>query len=84
MSRRGFVMKMVQVMNSQNCQAIELLPEFRFTVDRLSIRREGDAIILEPLRDADWPEGFFEDIRVDDPAFERTEQGSTPAAPALN
>ena len=77
-------MKMVQVMNSPDCQAIELPPEFRFTVDRLSIRREGNAVILEPLRDADWPEGFFEDIRVDDPAFERPEQGQTPPAPALN
>ena len=30
-----------------------------------------------------WPARFFEDIRVDDPAFARPPQGDTPPAPAI-
>jgi antitoxin VapB len=39
-------------------QAIRLPKEFRFDVESVSVRREGNAIILEPLDE--WPAGYFE------------------------
>jgi hypothetical protein len=30
-----------------------------------------------------WPEGFFENIRIDDPTFKRPDQGPMPPAPVL-
>jgi hypothetical protein len=32
---------------------------------------------------AAWPPGFFDSIRIDDPAFGRPEQGPVPPAPFL-
>ena len=31
-----------------------------------------------------WPTGFFEEIRIDDPAFQRPAQGEAPAIAALD
>ena len=33
---------------------------------------------------AAWPPGFLDEIRIDDPSFERPAQGETPSAPALD
>ena len=41
-------------------QAVRLPKEFRFAGDAVRIRREGDAVILEPLEPQGWPEGFWE------------------------
>jgi virulence-associated protein VagC len=49
----------------------------------VSIRREGNRIILEPLAKETWPAGFFRSIRIDDRHFRRPEQGSLPPAPSL-
>jgi virulence-associated protein VagC len=40
-------------------QAVRLPKEFRFEGTELSIRREGDAVILEPLRPRSWPKGYW-------------------------
>ena len=45
--------------------------EFRFTDATFSIRKEGEAVILEPVKPKTWPAGFFVDIRTDDTAFAR-------------
>jgi hypothetical protein len=37
----------------------------------VSIRREGAALIVEAIKPMHWPEHFFDDIRIDDPAFTR-------------
>jgi hypothetical protein len=50
----------------------------------VSIRREGDAVILEPVKPAHWPEHFFEDIHIDDPGFARPPQGAIPPVPLLD
>ena len=39
-------------------QAVRLPKEFRFDADSVLIRREGDAVVLEPVHD--WPEGYAE------------------------
>ena len=75
-------MKTVEIVESSTGQAVPLPEEFRFATSTVSIRRQGDAVILEPVKPAGWPPGFFEQIRIDDPAFERPSQGLTPAIPA--
>jgi virulence-associated protein VagC len=77
-------MKTVEIVESSTGQAVPLPEEFRFQTSTVSIRRQGDAVILEPVKPAHWPAGFFERIRIDDPAFERPSQGSAPAVPALD
>jgi len=41
-------------------QAVRLPKDFRFEGDEVSIRREGDAVILEPVRKRTWPPGYWE------------------------
>jgi len=76
-------MQITEVFDTEQGQAVALPEEFRFSTSTVAIRREGDAVILEPLRPATWPNGFFESIRIDDPAFSRPEQGALPPAPSL-
>ncbi|HVA50542.1 MAG TPA: hypothetical protein VNH11_29625 [Pirellulales bacterium] len=76
-------MKTAQVVSFEGEQAIKLPPEFRVSGEALSIRKDGEAIILEPIKAMNWPEGFFQQIRIDDPAFARPPQGEMPPVPAL-
>jgi 5-formyltetrahydrofolate cyclo-ligase len=47
-----------------------------------------DKVVTEltvyPGRGRQWPPGFFESIRIDDPAFERPTQGPVPAVPSFD
>jgi len=65
-------------------QAVKLPDEYRFPEATVSIRKEGEAVILEPVRAKTWPAGFFEAIRIDAPAFARPPQGETPRAPSVD
>ena len=76
-------MKTTEVISIGGRQAVTLPDEFRFTDATVSIRKEGQAIILEPVRSETWPAGFFEDIRIDDPTFVRPPQGEAPPAPSI-
>jgi virulence-associated protein VagC len=76
-------MNTAEIVETSNGQTIRLPNEFRFETTLVSIRREGDAVILDPMRSPNWPDRFFEDIRIDDPGFARPAQGLTPAAPSL-
>ena len=67
-----------------DCQAVRLPDEFRFDVNEVSIRREGEAVILEPVKAARWPNRFFEKIRIDDPTFIRPDQGQTSPVPPID
>ncbi len=40
-------------------QAVRLPKEFRFEGDEVSIRREGESVVLEPLKRRDWPRGYW-------------------------
>lgn len=45
-------------------QAVRLPREFRFEGKEVTIRREGDRVILEPLRATrGWPPGYWERLR---------------------
>ncbi len=74
-------MKTVEIVETSHGQEVHLPDEFRFTTSTVSIRREGDAVILEPIKPTDWPAGFFDKIHIDDAGFVRPPQGTTPPAP---
>jgi antitoxin VapB len=77
-------LKLVEIVDTANGQLVKLPEEFRFHTTTISIRRQGNAIILEPVKATALPEGFFEKIRIDDPAFQRPEQGEMPPAPKFD
>ena len=56
--------KTARVFWSGRSQAVRLPKEFRFDVDEVSIRREGNHVILEPLRvrrdEKGWPLSLWE------------------------
>ena len=77
-------MSTVKIIETANGQSVPLPDEFRFDTPMVSIRRDGDAVILTPVKSEQWPEGFFDRIRIDDPAFVRPPQGTTPPAPVFD
>jgi virulence-associated protein VagC len=76
-------MSTAEIVDVGGNQMVKLPAEFRFQTARVSIRREGEAVVLEPVKPASWPAGFFDAIHIDDPKFVRPEQGPVPPAPAL-
>jgi len=50
-------------------QAVRLPKEFRFEGDRVRITKDGKRVILEPLEQDEWPEGFWKKFSKD-PDFE--------------
>jgi len=54
-------------------QAVRLPKEFRFKGDVVLVRREGNAVILEPAQD--WPEGYVESFAGVPDDFDRPPQG---------
>lgn len=45
-------------------QAVRLPKAFRFEGSAVRIRREGRAVVLEPLEKAAWPEGYWERLEA--------------------
>jgi virulence-associated protein VagC len=43
-------------------QAVRLPREFRFEGQEVTIRREGEAVILEPVAKRKWPTGYWQRI----------------------
>lgn len=76
-------MTIAKVIQSGEGQAIQLPHGFEFATEQVAIRKEGNAVIIEPIRSNGWPAGFFDSIRIDDPAFERPPQGILPPAPEI-
>ncbi len=76
-------MKVAEIIQSNGFQLVKLPEEFHLEGNTVAVRRQGEAIVLEPVKAATWPEGFFEKIQVDDPAFIRPSQGNVPPAPEL-
>lgn len=65
-------------------QAVRLPKAYRFSADTVSIRKEGEAVILEPIKAARWPKHFFDRVRIEDRTFERPPQGQAPSIEALD
>ncbi|HEX8319929.1 antitoxin [Longimicrobium sp.] len=49
-------------------QAVRLPKECRFEGTAVRVRKEGAAVILEPVEKRAWPVGFWEDFWKDGPA----------------
>ncbi len=60
-------------------QAVRIPKELRFDGKEVSIRRLGDGVLLVPVKASTWPDGFFENIRIDDANFTRPDQGELPS-----
>ncbi len=54
-------------------QAVRIPKEFRFDSDTVLVRREGNAVILEPVRE--WPEGYVGSFSGVPEDFTRPSQG---------
>ena len=76
-------MTITTLFSNGRSQAVRLPKEFRFPGTKVSIRRLGNGILLEPVEDSTWPENYFLDIHITDDAFARPEQGVTPPSPSF-
>jgi hypothetical protein len=83
-SGRETSMKVAEIVRADGSQFVKLPEEFHLDTEAVSIRRQGSALVLEPISPATWPPGFFEQIHIDDPAFVRPPQGQLPPAPSLD
>ena len=54
-------------------QAVRLPKEFRFEGKEVAIRKEGDAVVLQPVAKRQWPRGYWQriDRRAEDLALGR-------------
>jgi len=80
----SYIMKIAKVFYSGRSQAVRIPKEFRFHDKELHICKEGEAVILEPLKKAGWPKGFWDKIHIRDQRFSRAPQGNVPSRPALD
>jgi virulence-associated protein VagC len=76
-------MTTTHVFQNGDSQVVKLPPGFEFADKEIAIRREGDAVILEPIKSISWPANFFSEIRIDDSMFKRPDPGEAPPAPRL-
>jgi antitoxin VapB len=76
-------MKRAKLFKNGGSQAVRLPKEFRIEGDEVLIRKEGEAVVLEPVKKPSWPKGFFKRIRIEDPKFERPDQGATLPSPSI-
>jgi virulence-associated protein VagC len=76
-------MTTTQIFQTGDGQVVRLPAGYEFAATEIAIRREGEAVILEPIKSGQWPEDFFERIRIDDAAFRRPDQGAVPASPEI-
>lgn len=65
--------KTARIFRTGRSQAVRLPKEFRFEGDTVLVRREGNAVILEPTRG--WPEGYVESFAGIPEDFDRPPQG---------
>ncbi len=54
-------------------QAVRLPKEFRFDTDTVLVRRQGRAVLVEPVHE--WPEGYVESFAGVPDDFGRPRQG---------
>jgi antitoxin VapB len=65
-------------------QAVRIPKALRFQVEEVAVRRLGDGIYVEPVKSTTWPEGWFDDILIEDVEFKRPEQGGLPPPVSLD
>jgi len=62
-----------RIFTTGRSQAVRLPKEFRFDTDRVFVHREGNSVILEPIRE--WPERYVESFAGVSSDFKRPAQG---------
>ncbi|HBL31023.1 MAG TPA: AbrB/MazE/SpoVT family DNA-binding domain-containing protein [Acidobacteria bacterium] len=69
-------MGVAKVFWSGNSQAVRLPKEFRFPEDmeEVEVSREGDRVVLEPVRREEWPADFWKAFEGMPADFERPAQ----------
>jgi virulence-associated protein VagC len=73
-----------EVQNTDQGQIVRLPAEFHLSGDRVSVRQEGQSLVLEPIQADVWAPDFFDEIRIDDPSFTRPDQGELPSVASLD
>ncbi len=53
-------MSTAKLFRNGRSQAVRLPKEFRFEGEEVLIRREGESVILEPVRRRTWPKGYWQ------------------------
>lgn len=69
-------MPTAKIFRKGNSQAVRLPKGYRFGTEarEVSIRREGDLIVLEPMRGKEWPQEFWQAFEGMPEDFERPSQ----------
>jgi antitoxin VapB len=75
MAMKKMKKQLAKVFWTGRSQAVRLPKDFRFDTDVVLVRREGNAVILEPS-DA-WPAGYVESFKGIPDDFDRLAQGQT-------
>ncbi len=65
-------------------QTLRIPQELRMLGEQVNIRRFGDGLVIEPVRQSAWPDKYFQMICIEDEAFVRLEQGVTPSCPSFD
>lgn len=66
------------IFSNGRSQAVRIPKELRFEGREVSIRRMGDGVLLTPVKASTWPDGFFDNIRINDVHFARPDPGELP------
>jgi hypothetical protein len=77
-------MQIAEIVQANGSQLVKLPREFYLQGNTVSIRRQGEGLILEPAKPLTWPPGFFDHIFIEDPSFARQPQGAVSPAPKLD
>ena len=80
---KGNAMRVAEIVRVDGCQLVKLPEGFQLEGDTVSIRRQGESLVLRPIKSTTSPLGFFDRTRIDDSAFGRPTQGGVPPAPKL-
>ena len=75
-------METATVILEGDCQTVRL-PKSVHLPRNVFVRQDGESVVLEPAKPKTWPPGFFDSIRITDPAFERPQQGQLPSVKKL-
>jgi antitoxin VapB len=65
----GIMESLAKLFQNGRSQAVRLPKEFRFEGTEVRIRKQGKKVILEPVKNSKWPDGFW-DVFTEDPQFE--------------
>jgi len=60
-----------KVFRSGNSLAVRLPKSLELPCGKVSIRREGNKLVIEEVTETGWPAGFFENIRISRKGFVR-------------